>query len=154
MKKIFLQGRYSKSVDYYSKLISENSELNWTVVNDPNNCDYFLSFDSVVISNKNIRTKYILIRSEPKIILPWCYTKKYCKKFDLILDVGKTHKLELRVVPQPQNILELKKNNNREERRLVMINSNLLSIRRGELYSLRRAAIHNFECIDLYGQAQ
>ncbi len=151
MKKVYLQGRYLTSINYYKQLINDNANLNWTSVEDPNDCDYFLSFDSVSIRSKKTNTKYILIRSEPSIILPWCYSKKYCAQFDLIIDVGKPQKLGLNVVHQPQNISIIYKNKNREENRLVIVNSNLLSFRSGELYSLRRAAIINFDFIDLYG---
>lgn len=151
MKKVYLQGRYLTSINYYKKLINDNSKLNWTLVEDPNDCDYFLSFDSVSIRSKKANTKYILIRSEPSIILPWCYSKKYYAQFDLIIDVGKPQKSGLNVVLQPQNISEFNRNKSRTENRLAVINSNLLSFRSDELYSLRRAAIFNFDFIDLYG---
>jgi hypothetical protein len=104
MKKVYLQGRYLTSINYYKQLINDNLKLNWTLVEDPNDCDYFLSFDSVSIRNKKTDTKYVLIRSEPIIILPWCYSKKSCAQFDLIIDVGKPQRLGLNVIPQPQNI--------------------------------------------------
>lgn len=151
MKKVYLHGRYLTSINYYKQLINDNLNLNWTLVEDPNDCDYFLSFDSVSICSKKTNTKYILIRSEPSIILPWCYRKKNCAQFDLIIDVGKPQRLGLNVVPQPQNISILNRNQSCKENRLALINSNLLSFRSGELYSLRRAAIFNFDFIDLYG---
>jgi hypothetical protein len=151
MKKVYLQGRYLTSINYYKQLINDNLKLNWTLVEDPNDCDYFLSFDSVSIRSKKTDAKYFLIRSEPIIILPWCYSKKNCAQFDLIIDVGKPQRLGLNVVPQPQNISILNRNQSCKENRLVIINSNLLSFRSGELYSLRRAAIFNLDFIDLYG---
>ena len=152
MKKVYLQGRYSTSINYYKRLINDNTNLKWTSVDDPNDCDYFLSFDSVSIHSKKTNTKYILIRSEPKIILPWCYSRKYCARFDLVIDVGKPQGLGLNVVCQPQDFSIIYKKKNYKGNRLVIVNSNLLSFRSGEVYSLRRAAIFNFDFIDLYGR--
>jgi hypothetical protein len=152
IKKVYLQGRYLTIINSYKTSISSNPKLNWILVEDPNDCDYFLSFDSVSISNKNINTKYVLIRSEPKIILPWCYNKKILKQFDLVIDVGKPQKPGLNVVPHPQNLFRLRRNDIRRENKLAMVNGNLLSLRNGEQYSLRRAAIFNFEFLELYGR--
>jgi hypothetical protein len=100
---------------------------------------------------KLYKAKYVLIRSEPEIVLPECYQIRNLVRFDTIIDVGKPDNINQNTVKHPQNLEIFYNNSNQREDRLVLINSNLFSLRKGELYSLRREVIFNFNLVDLYG---
>lgn len=149
MKKVYIQGRYN-DVDKIKLEAKNLTRLQWEVVDNSSDCDYFISFDSINIGNKKSNVNYILIRNEPKIILPECYNYKNEIKFNLIIEVGKPINSNLISVNHPQN-LKMTENNDRFKDRVIIINSNLFSLRQGEQYSLRRRAIQKFDFIDLYG---
>jgi hypothetical protein len=149
MKKIFIHGRYDNTK--IIKNIKDNCSLNWSITPDITQADYFLSFDSLINRPINKATKYILIRSEPRIVLPANYISHNLKDFDLIIEVGKPKTIFNLTVNHPQKLEILAPDGMPRSNRLVIINSNLLSLRNGELYSLRRDAIFNLEFIDVYG---
>jgi hypothetical protein len=147
--RVFLNSRYDLSK--IVKQITINSKLKWIITKDPQDCDYFISFDSINIGVKRKNIKYILIRNEPKIILPECYKKKNLKRFDKIIDIGKPDNIATFSINSVQNLEIFINNQSRFSNKAVMINSNLFSLRSGELYSLRRKVLYKTDIIDLYG---
>jgi hypothetical protein len=148
-KKIYVQGRYDNAK--IIRDIEDYCSLNWEVTPDATKPDYFLSFDSLIDGPISKDTKYILIRNEPSIVLPANYKSYNLNKFDLIIEVGKPQTISNVTVNHPQKLENLSSHGALRSNRLVIINSNLLSLRYGELYSLRRDAIFNLEFIDVYG---
>ena len=148
-KIIYIHGRYDTTK--ITKDIKDSCSLNWQITQDVTSADYFLSFDSLISKPINKMTKCILIRNEPSIILPANYKSYNLKNFDLVIEVGKPKTTFNVTVDTPQKLVTPFLNGALRSNRLVIINSNLVSIRSGELYSLRRDAIFNCEFIDVYG---
>ena len=148
-KKIYIHGRYDTTK--ITEDIKDNCGLNWQITQDATNADYFLSFDSLISEPINKMTRYILIRNEPSTVLVANYKSYNLKNFDLIIDVGKPQTTFNITVDHPQELKIQFFYGDLRSNRLVIINSNLVSIRNGELYSLRRDAIFRCEFIDVYG---
>ena len=150
MKRVQIESRY-ESNDQIEEKIRLNLDLKWEVALKNEPCDYYLCFDIVKINLNSRASKYILIRREPKIVLPECYKPKFLAKFDQIIDVGvKTNGNSLSV-NRPQNLNHKMPETVRNNERIVMIASNLLSIREKELYSLRRKCARQISSLDLFG---
>jgi hypothetical protein len=149
-KKVFIHGHYNNAK--IIKDIEKNYSLNWIITSDVTKADYYLSFDALIKGPINKATRYILIRTEPSIVLPANYKSYNLRKFDLIIEVGKPQTIFNVTVNHPQKLEILSTDGTFRSDRLVIINSNLLSLRNGELYSLRRNAIFNLEFIDVYGR--
>jgi hypothetical protein len=97
--------------------------------------------------------KCILIRSEPLCVLPENYDLVLLSRIGLIIESGASPARNGVVVKRGQfwpesdpNTLQVKK-----IERFVVVNSNQLSLVKGELYSLRRECIQKIEQIDLFG---
>lgn len=150
MKKVYLISRYS--LEDIENEISNNSELSWQVVENPADCDLFISFDSVTIGEKINSAHYVLVRTEPDIQAPECYSKKNIQKFDKIIDIGKGNSYGNTSIPYPQDLDVTISTKIRTSSKTVMVNSNLFSLRSGELYSLRRKAAFGLDFVDLYGK--
>lgn len=148
-KKVYVHGRYDNAK--VIKDIELYCSSDWTIIEDCTQADYFISFDSLIAGPINKNTKYVLIRNEPSIVLPHNYKSYQLKNFNLIIDVGKIPTNFNKTVHHPQNLEVLSSSETSRSSRLVIINSNLFSVRKGELYSLRREAIFNLEFIDVYG---
>ena len=149
IKKIYIHGRYDTTK--ITKDIKDNCNLNWQITQDATDADYFLSFDSLISEPINKMTRNVLIRNEPSIILPAIYKSYNLKNFDLIIEVGKPQTTFNVTVDSPQELKIPFLYGDSRSNRLVIINSNLVSIRNGELYSLRRDAIFSCKFIDVYG---
>lgn len=154
--KVFIVGKYSiKSIESFFK-IGESTKSKLRMSKDLTSADIIISFDRAensLLKDLSKRDSFkVLVRLEPKIVIPENYKPKNIKFFDLLIDVGKVQNLETNVLNWPQD-LSLSNNLtlNRSER-VAMVNSNLLSLHRGENYSLRRAASTKIDQIDLYGR--
>jgi len=149
IKKVIIKNRYEDS-DQIEEKIRFNPELNWKIALKNEPCDYYLSFDIAKIDLNSKATKYILIRREPKIVVPECYKTKFLVKFDQIIDIGLKTNNTLSV-NRPQSLNYKMPETVRNNERIVMIASNLLSIREKELYSLRRKCVRQINSLDLFG---
>jgi len=150
IKKVIIKSRY-ESNDQIEEKIRLNLELNWEIALKNEHCDYYLSFDIAKIDFNSKASKYILIRREPKIVLPECYKKKHLVKFDQIIDIGLKTNSNAFSANRPQNLNYKMPETARDNERIVMIASNLLSIREKELYSLRRKCVKQINSLDLFG---
>jgi hypothetical protein len=148
-KRVFIQGKYDTTD--IKREIESVPELNWRISKTPTDCDYFISFDKIEIESQNQNILYVLVRNEPQIVLPELYKKRYVKPFNKIIDVGKNPNNELNSIYHPQNLDGYSSKVVRNSERIVILNSNLLSFRKGEHYSLRRKASQEFPFVDVYG---
>ena len=97
-----------------------------------------------------------LIRQEPQIVRPQNYRPDYLSQMDFVIDVGRPPGTSPSRVNWPQDwnlqILELSKSGSPERvDRTVMINRNLMSFVKGEMYSLRRLVAQKSTEIDVWG---
>lgn len=97
-----------------------------------------------------------LIRQEPQIVRPQNYRPDYLSQMDFVIDVGRPPSASPSRVNWPQDwnlqILELSKSESLERiDKPVMINRNLISFVKGEMYSLRRLVAQRSTEIDVWG---
>jgi alpha(1,3/1,4) fucosyltransferase len=129
-----------------------NQELKWEIIDNPEHAELILFFDCLDEHLLDLQSKKVLIRQEPKMVLPQIYTSKKLSKFDLIMNVGKPKNKESKNINWPQRINPpISSLNERNLSKVVLINSNLLSLNIEEMYSLRREVCFNYDHIDLYG---
>jgi len=152
INKVYITGRYAAQVASLKAEIQQNTKLEWELVDKPENADLMLFFDCVDEHLLNLQANKILIRQEPKMVLPDIYTSKKIRKFDSIISVGKPKDKTSKNIYWPQKI-NLPNSNltERNSSKAVLINSNLLSLDINEMYSLRREVCINSDYIDLYG---
>jgi len=154
IKRVFLNGKYSKQVSEIKVQINHGN-YPIQIVSEPSKCDLYLAIDlvdSIFLNNfYNHKFPKVLIRQEPRIVLPLTYMDKNTINFDHIIDIGKPKSSPHTVLNWPQDLTSYLKNPKTKNDRVVIVNSNLLSLGRGENYSLRRQAINNIMDLDLYG---
>ena len=155
MMNIYVDGKYSKEAtnDLFDIEASQNSKLKR--VKNPSNCEIYIAFDKIdkkVLKNFIKKKVFkVLVRNEPLIVIPQNYKARNTKLFDLVIDIGKQHNSKNIVLNWPQDLSTFHFNPTNRLGRMVVINSNLLSLKLGENYSLRRRAIKNIKELDLYG---
>ena len=118
-------------------------------------CDLYIALDKIngaLLNSLGEHVIKVLVRQEPSIVLRKIYTKAQTEKFDHIIDVGKVKNSENSVINWPQDLSENFSHINNRLEKVVVINSNLLSLSKGENYSLRRKVALEIEEIDLYGR--
>jgi len=155
MIRVHLVGRYSReSIESFFQ-VGQNAKSYFKIVNDINSADIVVSFDAsgkTLLSDLSKRDLFkVLVRLEPMIVIPENYKRKNNKFFNLIVDVGKITDLTTNALNWPQDLSAPNLVPANRSERVVMVNSNLLSLQRRERYSLRRAAIKRIDRIDLYG---
>lgn len=152
MTKVYITSRYSSQIPILKNEIFMNQKLQWELEDNPDSADLILFFDCLDEHLLNVRANKVLIRQEPKMVLPEIYTSKKLSKFDSIVNVGKPKNKVSKNINWPQKInLHNSNLTQRDNSRAVLINSNLLSLDINEMYSLRRDICFNSNCIDLYG---
>jgi len=154
IRRIFLTGKYSKQVSEI-KIQIDSGSYPIQIVSELSKCDLYIAIDlidSIFLNNSNNhKIPKVLIRQEPRIVLPLTYMDKNTINFDHIIDIGKPKSSPYTVLNWPQDLTSYLKNSKTKNDRVVIVNSNLLSLGRGENYSLRRQAINNIKDLDLYG---
>ena len=155
IKRIFLDGKYPNQVKALRSQVIEG-DFPFQITEDFDNCDIYLAFDLIdkvcLISGTSNNIIKILIRQEPKIVLPQIYDEQITAKFDLVIDIGRSDSIRSKAINYwPQDLRKYTNRMDAKEEKIVMINSNLLSLADGEMYSLRRQAISNLKNLDLYG---
>jgi len=152
MQKIFITGKYKDQIKSIKQEILFNSKLEWKLVDDPNQSQNILFFDQIDDSLLSLPARKIFIRQEPKMVLPQNFLANNLKKFDLVIDVGVSKKLNSNAINWPQNIKkDPALNTERDKFKAVLINSNLISLENDEMYSLRRTVAYKSNRVDLYG---
>jgi len=135
---------------------------NGLAVNELNSdCDFFVCVDydanDIGLSRRLgfEKSNSLFIRNEPIIVRPENHKKKILKDFKIVFDMGRIPTLNSNVEYYPQfwpNKNGLESTHSRITNKIVLINGNKMSLISGELYSLRRKCIQEFEEIDLYGE--
>ena len=101
------------------------------------------------------RSHCFLLQMEPEVVLPSNYSPATLRDFKMAIRVGGDPIRFAPTLPWPQvwpKSLEFLRGNQLERLdRIVIVNANKVSLIRGELYSLRREALHSELEIDLYG---
>ncbi len=154
IKKVFLTGKYAKQVSEIQIQI-KNGVYPIQLVSDASKSDLYLAIDVIdpIFLNDSTHQDIpkVLIRQEPKIVLPQTYLEKNTIKYDYIIDIGKPKSHDLNVLNWPQDLTSYLKTLKTKNDRVVIVNSNLLSLVKGENYSLRRQALIGIKNLDLYG---
>jgi len=101
-------------------------------------------------------TPKVLVRFEPKVVMPRNYSLKSLEDMQLVIDVGRPFAQEKSALNWPQT-WDLSRLENAVDAqgsrisRFALINANKLSFINGELYSLRRQVIQTSPLIDTWG---
>jgi hypothetical protein len=154
-KMIYIETRYEETFDQFTKYLKDNSHLNWKMVHHPSNCDAAVFIDLIdsesfnILKNSNVFK--VLVRQEPKLILPKNYNVDLVIRFDHIIDIGKSREDLSQNINWPQDLSYHLDAVNGKKTNFVIINSNLLSLKGGENYSLRRKIVAEIQTLDLYG---
>jgi hypothetical protein len=152
-KKIYLKCRYPNFEKIILSELAKNIGIKWQVVRNLKEAEIILCFDSIFDIKKVSNQKNVLVRFEPYTALPEVYDFELWQAPDLIIDVGR-QSINSHVSLQPPQELKVNfiKNTERILNKTVMINSNLFSLYKNELYSLRKNAILKCFYIDLFGR--
>jgi hypothetical protein len=152
MEKVYVTGRYQSQVVSIKHKILIEPKLQWESVENPEESEIIIFFDCIEKDLLNLPVRKILVRQEPKMVLPNNYNSKRLLNFDLIIDVGVPKENSPENVNWPQRIsLDVSDQATKELSKVILINSNLLSFAIDEMYSLRRTIAYNSDQIDLYG---
>jgi len=152
IEKIYVTGRYREQVASIKDQISRNSILQWETTETPEKASIILFFDCIDHEVLSFTANKILVRQEPRIVIPFNYDPKNLTKFDLIVNVGKSVDGIENNINWPQKIdLKISSQFAKSQSKAVLINSNLLSLDSDEMYSLRRTISYKSDDIDLYG---
>jgi len=155
IKKVFIVEKYSTINSHNLFNIGGNAKSSFELVKDINICDIYIAFDFIDVKLlrllKNKRVFKVLVRNEPKIVVPENYKSKNTSLFNYIIDVGRNNQSAKNALNWPQDLSSYNFKTDNRSGRIVMINSNLLSLNHGENYSLRRCAAKRIKGLDLYG---
>lgn len=97
------------------------------------------------------RTYRILLRFEPKVVLPITYTP-FMSTFDQVIDFGFRQNSAFPWPQLEESITPKKPKAHRSSKKVCMISANKMSLLKGELYSLRKQIALKISDIDLYGR--
>ena len=151
VKKVFYEARYSTVQNLFNNLFL-HTQGQYKIVDNYEECDVVITYDILWNQQINGDKEYILIRNEPEVVLPQNYKERNLKIYKDIFDVGKLNDGLKKTINSPQNLdMRFFDKSNRADK-IVLVNSNLLSLRRGEMYSLRRKAIYSIDDLVLYGR--
>jgi hypothetical protein len=154
-KMIYIETRYTETLDQFTEYLINNSQLNWKIVRCPFDCDVALFIDVInsesIVTLKNSSAFKVLVRQEPKLVLPKNYDEDLVIRFDHIIDIGKSREDLSQNINWPQDLSYHFDAVNSKKTKFVLINSNLLSLKDGENYSLRRKVVAEIQTLDLYG---
>lgn len=155
VKSLYIESRYTETLKKIIKYLERNAQFNWKIVRDPVNCDVALYFDLVESKSMEIvgglHVLKILVRQEPKLVIPRNYESYFVDKFDHVIDIGKFKEDLFVNINWPQDLSINPKISQSKKDKFVMVNSNLLSLEKNEHYSLRRTVIAKIQSVDLYG---
>ncbi len=144
------------SQNFVNRLITQG--LNATV--NPDAAEYFICVDHSPSDLRRARRvgitkeRSVLIRNEPTVVSPENRDSVVGKEYSLIIDMGRPNSISNTTMPWPQqwpNGDSERLPADQRKNRIVLINANKISFLPGELYSLRRASLLEFDLVDLFG---
>ena len=165
MYKIFLGGINSETQEAPNSNVSFSSRLrNSGFVLTPHlhEADFFIAVDNKhnqvaeIRKSSLVKKRRILIKNEPVVVCPDNRFAIAERDFGLILNMGRPSSIFQNSFPWPQQWPEAglsSGNTSPKLDKIVIINGNKISFIPGELYSLRREAIHRLENLDFFGSA-
>lgn len=133
--------------------------LDYPIAANPIDADIYLSVDYNAENEEILRARKatgkfnVLLRNEPRCVLPAGYSPTAIAINSQIITFGKPSK-EINSEVWPQFWDENSINQAQYERNYqsaVIVNANKLNLSKGELYTLRRKCIANIKNLDLYG---
>lgn len=142
---------------FKNRLLQEGYKL----TEEMHEMDFLVCVDSPVggfklFKQKDLRkVKKIFIRMEPEVVWPYNSNPNLNEIFDIVIDFGRIPNDQRITEKWPQEWHNLQLSNPLEGslvNKVVLINSNKISLIKGELYSLRRDCIRNFPEVDFYGK--
>ncbi len=152
---IYLETRYIETLEKFIEFSRNHIHSKWKLVKNPIDCNIALYFDLAVSDSMNIVNKSdvtkVLVRQEPELVIPENYEANLIKKFDHVIDIGKSKEDMFLNINWPQDLSHPYITGNKRKNKFVMINSNLLSLTRNQNYSLRREIVAKIFEVDLFG---
>jgi len=154
MKKVYIDCRYAEQK---KGVLNELRKNNYHVAPTDNYalCDLYIAFDKIdelLLNSLGNHVFKVLVRQEPKVVVIETYATGHTGKFNHIIDVGKIETGGTSVINWPQDLSVNTNDVNGKSEKIVMINSNLLSLSKAENYSLRRQVAIEINDLDLYGR--
>jgi len=110
-------------------------------------------FDS--LKNPGGRRDTVLVRLEPKVVLPSNYRKTITSSYKAVISVGGDPQLSINPIPWPQvwpNKPYWRIPSDSRKPRVITVSSNKFSFVRTQLYSLRRESIAKLPMVDIAGR--
>ena len=159
----FIGGLYSKTTPFFGTNLTPNFLLNSLGLEVTDSIDLatrYISFDVNAVELEKVEkigiplSERYLLRFEPRVVWPKNYDAGLLGKFGRIFDIGRTQAPEIESEFWPQfwnQTTDIASGSNSRLDRIVLINSNKVSCNKGELYSLRKKAVHKIDSADLYG---
>ena len=154
VRKAYIDCKYAEQKNEFLKELNEGQHQ-IELVDNFDLCDLYIAVDKINGALLNSLGKHVfkvLVRQEPSIVIKETYTKAQTEKFDHIIDVGKIENSENSVINWPQDLSEKFSQIDDRLEKIVVVNSNLLSLAKEENYSLRRKVALEIEDLDLYGR--
>ena len=156
-KKIYIGGSYPNGAinEITSKTIKEILEENgFEIEEDYKNANIYICNDYTSSARKELRwfpkDKKILLVCEPKVVLPNNFKQKIRNQFGFIVSRHIEDQQYFLQYQQYWNRVVLESDNRIEK--LVVINSNKISLIKGNNYGLRKLSSKKLAFVDLYGR--
>jgi hypothetical protein len=154
IKRVYIDCRYAEQK---KEVLNDLRKNNYRVAPIDNYalCDLYIAFDKIdelLLNSLANHVFKVLVRQEPKVVVMETYTTGHTEKFNHVIDVGKIEIGTISVINWPQDLLVNIDVVNGKSEKIVMINSNLLSLSKSENYSLRRQVAIEINDLDLYGR--
>lgn len=161
---LYFGGKYPNSPmrhrNVNKQTLKELAEsLGYKTTDDPRTADIYLSVDYNIDNEEILKARKrehrinILLRSEPRCVLPAGYSRAalrlndYITTFGVVSDHQSTEFWPQFWAEKYRINIETQRINNRA----VLVNANKLNLSRTELYSLRRKCVKKMEDLDLFG---
>jgi hypothetical protein len=151
-----MMDRYPNRLESNKQDLKASSISDLEISDNFQDCEIVLCFDLIPNENyfrNNQTAKFYLIRTEPPIVLPDLYKKSNILKFTKIISVGSAPSRYKNTIFWPQTLLHKTfENEVRFDNQPILINSDLLSLKVGEMYSFRRKVLIKIPITVLYGR--
>lgn len=161
---LFFGGKYANSPMRHRSANKQTirdlaEKLGYSIAKNPIDADIYLSVDynvenEALLRARKIENKFnVLLRNEPRCVLPAAYSRTALNLNSHIITFGKPEENSISEVwPQfwDEN-LQGHETCERNNQSVVIVNANKLNLTKSEQYTLRRKCIANLTNLDLYG---
>ena len=149
MDKLAAVGKYYPNMaSLPAELLEASQQHSFTLTSAIEECDYLLVLDATpqilrrAVKSKPKRTRLVIF--EPEVVWPFGMSQRTTGYFDDVIFVGRPCHPDYSTLPYPQNFKPSYLDENqkpRDREKFPLVNANKHSAIKGELYSLRRAAL-------------